>query len=236
MRHLHMSGWHRRWRAALAAVAVLGGTAGAGTAGIGTASASTAVAAPAATALAGSEEVAVSGTFSATGTFEATADCPSFHTTHTGEGTWSGLGDVTFVLDYCVVLGSEASSPLTGTATISAADGTLTATVAGSLSGAPTDEGYPAHYTATVTGGTGAYEAATGTLDLDGVWDDPDVPVLSMHGTVAGTVELAAPVLLHPASILDCLREGWRNFVDDNGKAFTTTWGCILYVVFHAHP
>jgi hypothetical protein len=182
----------------------------------------------------GPEELAISGPFSATGAFEPTAECPSFHTTHSGEGIWSGLGDVTFVLDYCVTLGAEAASPLTGTATITAADGTLTGTVEGSLSGTPSPEGYPALYTATITGGTGVYEAAGGTLDLEGVWDDPEVPVLSMHGTVAGTIELAPPALPQPTSILDCLHGGWRNVVDDDGNTFETVWRCVIHVVTHA--
>jgi hypothetical protein len=213
----------RRWRAVVAVVAVLavlGGTASVGAAG-------------ATEAAVGSEEVAVAGEFSATGTFQPTPECPSFQTIHTGEGTWAGLGDVTFVLDYCVVLGSEATSPLAGTTTITAAQGTLTGRVEGTLSGTPSLEGYLARYTATISGGTGAYETATGTLDLVGAWDDPEIPVLSMHGSVSGTIELASPALVHPTSVHDCLHGGWRAVVDDGGNPFATPWRCILYVVTH---
>jgi hypothetical protein len=222
MGHLQPAKRARRWRAIVAIVTVLAAMSSIGPAG-------------ATEAAAGSDELSVAGSFSATGTFEPTPDCPSFHTTHTGEGSWSGLGDVTFVLDYCVVLGSEVISPLTGTTTITAADGTLTGTVEGTLTGTLTPEGYPAHYTVTVTGGTGVYEAATGTLDLDGMWDDPEVPVLSMHGTVSGTVELATPTLPHPTSIRDCLHGGWRQFGDDDGHAFENPWRCVIYVIIHAH-
>jgi hypothetical protein len=214
-----------RWRATAVVVAGLGWTAGVGTAG-----AATEHVAAAATA---GEELTVSGEFSATGIFEPTAECPAFHTVHTGEGSWTGLGDVTFVLDYCVVLGSGASSPLSGTAEITAAEGTLTATVEGSLAGVGGAEGYPADYTATITGGTGDYEAATGTLELAAMWDDPELPVRSMHGTVSGTVELPAPTLPHPSSIGDCIHGGWRDFADDDGDPFHGTWDCIIYVITH---
>lgn len=239
MRHLQLGESRdklRRWRAAAvvaAVVAGLGWTAGVGTAGATNAGAG--ARAVAATAD-GGEELAVSGAFSATGTFEPTAECPSFHTVHTGEGSWSGLGDVTFVLDYCVVLGTGASSPLSGTATITAAGGTLTATLEGSVSGTGGAEGYPADYTATITGGTGDYEMATGTLELAGVWDDPELPVRSMHGTVSGTIERPAPPLPHPSSIGDCLRGGWRDYVDDDGEPFRGLWDCVIYVIIHRSP
>lgn len=225
MRHLRLPTRSRRWRA-MVAVAAIAGSAWTTTAGIGTAGA--------AATTAGGEELAVAGPFSATGTFESTSECSAFHTIHDGEGSWTGLGDVTFVLDYCVVLGSgTAPSPLSGTIAITAAEGTVTGTVEGSVAGVGGPEGYPAQYTATITGGTGAYEAATGTLELAGVWDDPQIPVRSMHGTVAGALELPPSDLPHPSSIRDCLRGGWRNFVDDDGEAFDGPWDCIIYVVVH---
>jgi len=230
MRHPRLPTRSRRWRA-MVAVAALAGSAWT-TAGVGTAGA----AGDAAAAVAGGDELAVAGAFSATGTFESTPDCPAFHTVHTGEGSWTGLGDVTFVLDYCVVLSPGASSPLSGTIAITAAEGTVTGTVEGSLAGVGGPEGYPAEYTATITGGTEAYEGASGTLVLAGVWDDPEIPVRSMHGTVSGTLELPSPELPHPSSIRDCLRGGWRNFVDDDGDAFHGPWDCIIYVVIHRRP
>jgi hypothetical protein len=182
--------------------------------------------------------VAVSGSFSATGTFESTADCPSFHTIHNGVGSWTGLGDVTFDLDYCVELQSQGPSPLSGTITITAAAGTLTGTVEGEVAGVGGPEGYAADYSVTVTGGTEAYAEATGTLELAGVWDDPEVPVLSMHGTVVGTVALPAPEpeLPHPSRLLDCFGGRWRDFVDDAGQPFRGPLHCVLYVLWtYAH-
>src|ERR671927_1388448 len=52
--------------------------------------------------VAGGRRLAVSGSFTATGNFESTPECPSFHTWHNGGGEWTGLGAVTFDLDYCV--------------------------------------------------------------------------------------------------------------------------------------
>jgi len=226
MAHAQLVEKPRWWRAGFAVVVGLGWMAGIGTAGAATEDAVV-------TASAGGEELAVSGAFSATGTFESTPECPSFHTVHTGQGTWTGLGDVTFVLDYCVVLSSEGSSPLSGTAAITADAGTLTATVEGTVSGTGATEGYPADYTSTITGGTGAYESASGTLDLAGVWDDPEIPVRSMHGTASGTIGLPEPPLAHPSSIGDCLRGGWRDYVDDDGETFSGLWACVIYVITH---
>jgi hypothetical protein len=180
----------------------------------------------------GGEELVVSGSFSATGTFDSTAECPSFHTIHNGEGTWTGLGDVTFDLDYCVELAGQGPSPLSGTIDITAPEGTLTGTVEGAVDAVGGPEGYAADYAVTVTGGTDAYADATGALDLAGVWDDPEIPVFSMHGTVAGTVVLPVVELPHPASIADCVDGNWRNFFDDAGQPFHGTLHCILYVLW----
>src|SRR4029453_15960527 len=118
MHHMWFAPKAGRWRAVVAIIAILGATASVGPAG-------------ATEAPVGRGELAIPGPFSATGAFEPTAECPSFHTTHSGEGSWSGLGDVTFVLDYCVTLGAGAVSPLTGTATITAAEGTPPGTAEG---------------------------------------------------------------------------------------------------------
>jgi hypothetical protein len=229
MRHVRVGERARRWRATVAVVAgLLAWTVGVGTAGSAGAAGDNATA-----AADGGEELTVSGSFAATGTFGSTTDCPAFHTVHTGEGSWTGLGDVTFLLDYCVVLGSEELSPLSGTIAITAAEGTLAGTIEGAVSTFGGPDGFTADYTATITGGTGAYADATGALDLAGVWDDPEIPVRSMHGTVSGTVELPAPPLAHPSSVRDCIQGRWRNFVDDDGEPFSGPWDCIFYVVTH---
>src|SRR5919108_1702959 len=136
---------------------------------------------------AGGRRLAVSGSFTATGNFESTTECPSFHTWHDGSGEWTGLGAVTFNLDYCVELNLSGASPLSGTFTITSPDGTLTGDLVGELpvsTGVPGDtEAFPANYTLTVTGGTGRFARATGTLSFAAFWDDPQVPVFSMHGT-----------------------------------------------------
>jgi hypothetical protein len=180
----------------------------------------------------GGDELVVTGPFSATGTFESTAECPSFHTVHNGEGTWTGLGDVTFDLDYCVELAGQGPSPLSGTIVITAPEGTVTGTVEGAVDAVGGPEGYAADYAVTVTGGTDAYADATGALDLAGVWDDPEIPVYSMHGTVAGTVVLPVAELPHPTSFGDCIDGNWRNFFDDAGQPFNGTLHCILYVLW----
>ena len=68
------------------------------------------------------------------------------------------------------------------------------------------------------------------------MWDDPEIPVYSMHGTVSGTIGLPAPPLPHPSSIRDCILGGWRTFADDDGKAFDGPWDCVIYVITHRRP
>ena len=176
---------------------------------------------------AGGGELAVSGSFTGTGSFDSTPECPTFHTWHDGSGDWTGLGAVTLNLDYCVELATAGPSPLSGTFTITAPDGTLTGTVEGELGGAPEPEGYPADYALTITGGTGAYAGATGTLAIAAFWDHPTIPVLSIQGTVSGTVVLPLPT---PTTIQDCLRGGWRRFGDDTGRPFASQADCVRFV------
>lgn len=224
-------GWGRRGTRVGRAVGAL--VAGLLVVGAGAGSAAGAPAAPG-TAGAGTEvaagEVAVSGSFTGDGGFDSTAACPTFHTWHDVSGDWTGLGAVTLNLDYCVELATGGPSPLSGTFTITAPDGTLTGTVEGEVAGAPEPEGYPADYALTVTGGTGAFAGATGTLALAAFWNHPSAPVLSIFGTVSGTIVVGLPT---PSTVHDCLRGGWRAFADDTGRPFESQADCIRFVVHH---
>lgn len=182
---------------------------------------------------AGAADLPVSGTFTATGNFESLPECPSFHTWHAGGGEWTGLGTVTFDVDYCVdlqFLPIEAS-PLVGTFTIATEAGTLTGDVAGEVSNiSGPGGGFPATYELTITGGTGSYQLATGTLVLDAVWNDPVIPVFAMAGTVSGTVVLPPPT---PTSKDDCRHGGWRHLADEHGRPFRNQGHCITWVHHH---
>ena len=194
------------------------------------------VGAPASAAPAGgnpgpdAHELVVSGSFTGTGNFSSTTECPSFQTWHDAGGDWTALGAVTFRLDYCVELSTTEPSPLSGTFTITAPAGTLTGTVTGEVAEVAGPEGFPASYTLTVTGGTGTYARAGGTLTLAAVWDGEVIPVFAISGTVSGTVTLAAPT---PTSARDCRHGGWRDLADDAGRPFRNQGACIRYVREH---
>ena len=181
---------------------------------------------------AGAAEVPVSGSFTALGNFDSQPGCSAFHTWHDGSGDWTGLGPVTFNLDYCVDLQvADPESPLVGTFTIDAAGGSLTGDVVGHVSniGGPPD-GFPALYELTITGGTGTYERATGSLTIDGRWNGRFVPVYAMSGTVSGTVVLPPPT---PTSADDCRHGGWRDLADETGTPFRNQGACIAWANHH---
>lgn len=177
---------------------------------------------------AGATELSVSGSFTATGNFSSTPDCMTFRTWHDGGGDWTGLGTTTFHLDYCVELDALSEwSPLAGTFTIAAGDGSLTGDAVGRVSNARGPDGFPAEYELTITGGTGDYRQASGSLTIDAVWNGNVIPVLAMEGTVAGTVVIPPPT---PASRGDCMGDGWRDLGDDDGTPFRNQGECIAWV------
>ena len=171
-------------------------------------------------------ELVVSGSFTGTGNFASLPECPSFQTWHDGSGDWTGLGAVTFRLDYCVELNVNGPSPLSGTFTITAPAGTLTGTLTGEL---PSGS-LLADYTLTVTGGTGTYDRAGGTLTLAASFDGDVIPIFEISGTVSGTIILALPT---PTSVGDCLRGGWRDLADDTGRPFRNQGACVRYALDH---
>jgi hypothetical protein len=132
----------------------------------------------------------VSGSFMGTGSFEL-VDLNTFHTWHDITGTWTGLGPVTAHLDYLVTI--QGAGPFTGTFTIIAHAGTLTGQLSGHLSGGPVPgtNDFPVRYDLSVTGGTGPYARASGSLTLDAVWNGGAVPVFGIAGTVSGRISLA---------------------------------------------
>jgi hypothetical protein len=129
-------------------------------------------------------------------------------------GTWTGLGASTFNLDYCVTLQPGGQSPLVGT-----------------VGGTAEPEGYPAHYELTTTGGTGAFDRASGDLVFEAFWDGELAPVFSIHGTVSGTVAVPPAV---PTTRDDCLHGGWRGLADDTGQPFRNQGACVAWVVNHS--
>jgi hypothetical protein len=178
----------------------------------------------------------VTGSFTASG--QLLSDCGEFHQIVDGGGGWSGLGDSTFELDFCI-----ANTPTTepgwpvldgGTFTVTTADGTLSGALTGwvDATGTPPPGGgipteFPAHLVLTITAGTGRFSAATGTLVLDGIFGPA---AATFAGTVSGRVTIPPST---PQSVRDCRRGGWRHVVDDRGRPFRSQGHCIAYVRRH---
>ncbi|HET6953294.1 MAG TPA: hypothetical protein VFI47_23135 [Acidimicrobiales bacterium] len=182
---------------------------------------------------AGAVPVPVSGTFTATGTF--TFACDFAQESTDGSGDWSGLGPVTFHLDWCVGLppqDQEAWPVSSGSFTVTAAAGTLSGAMGGEVMGnTPGPDGrFPFALVLTVTGGTGDYAAATGTLTLDGLLEYVPTFSRNLDGTVSGTIEVAVRT---PTSKADCRHGNWRNLTDETGTPFASMAGCIRWVKRH---
>jgi len=170
-------------------------------------------------------ELVVTGSF--TGTGMLLSGCGLFHQVVTGSGDWTELGLSTFTLDFCLGSGSSQYPVFDGTFTITAADGgTLTGEVSGSVEAGGAGPEFPLHLVLTVTGGTGRYEGATGSIAMEGAFG---FGAATVHGTVEGTVTLRST----PSSRDDCLDGGWQHVVDDNGQPFPSLGHCIYWVVRH---
>ena len=168
-------------------------------------------------------DLVVTGSFTGTGTLGP--ECGLFHVVVNGSGDWTGLGLSTFTLDFCL---DSDEAIFDGTFTIIAADGgTLTGDMSGSVEAVGPGPEFPLHFVLTVTGGTGRYEGATGSIAMEGAFG---VAAATVHGTVDGVVTLAPST---PSSKDDCRNGGWQHLVDANGQPFRNQGHCIRWVVHH---
>ena len=172
-------------------------------------------------------ELAVSGPF--TGTGQLLGDCAVFHQIVDGGGEWTELGASTFTLDFCLAEGGTGPWQVyDGTFTVTAADGgTLTGALTGTVeAGGPGPE-FPLHLVMDVTGGTGRYEGATGSIAMEGAFG---LGAFTVEGTVDGTVTLPPAT---PASWRECLHGGWRDLVDGVGRPFRNQGHCVAWARRH---
>lgn len=188
------------------------------------------------TGLAGAQtttEVPVTGTFTATG---GISDCGGNGLTRfifDGTGDLSPFGPTTSHFDICTdSSGGVDPTPIVSgsTFTITAAGGTLFGAVTGTGSSfSPTPQGFPFHNILTVTGGTGVFAGATGTLFNDGFVVIVGGPTpLASTGTVSGTLVLPS---LTPQSNAECKQGGWQGLVEQEGQAFRNQGQCVSSVV-----
>jgi hypothetical protein len=92
----------------------------------------------------------------------------------------------------------------------------------------PDPRGRPYRFDLTVTGGTGQFAGATGTLQVEGYVGPA---VATVEGTVSGSVTVGLPSPVSPA---DCRDGGWRTHGDQAGVAFRNQGDCIAWVLGHA--
>jgi len=180
---------------------------------------------------AGAGGVPVSGGFRATGTF--TFACDYAQESTDGSGDWTGLGPVTFHLDWCVGLPPDPAGPWpvsSGSFTITTAVGTLTGDMGGSVMGStPGPDGrFPFTLELTITGGTDRHASATGALTLSGLLEYIAPTSRNLEGTVSGTVTTDA--VRTPGSKADCKHAGWRSFTDESGTPFASRTACLRWV------
>jgi len=179
-------------------------------------------------------EVPVSGTFTATGVISDCGRGPGIlRFVFDGTGDLAPFGPTESRFDVCTdSSGGVDPTPIVSgsTFTITAAGGTLTGDVTGTGSSfSPTPQGFPFHNILTVTGGTGVFAGATGTLFIDGfVVVVSGTPPLRSTGTVSGTLVLRS---LTPHSKAECKQGGWRDLVDEGGQSFRNQGQCVSYVV-----
>jgi len=178
------------------------------------------------------QDLAVSGAFTARGTLGS--ECGVFHILVDGEGDWADLGETTFTLDFCLGpdMGSEPWPIFDGTFAITTADGSVSGDLDGTVAAGPATGPdpafpFPLHFVLTVTGGTGRFAGASGSIAMEGAFGPA---AISAAGTVEGTISRPAPT---PERVADCLRGGWRDVVDDHGRPFRGPAHCILWVIHH---
>jgi hypothetical protein len=186
--------------------------------------------APAVTRPAATRPVAVTGSLSATGGTSGLGcggDGDKLRFFEHGSVTITPGGTGTVDLDYCLDIDTGPDFVIDGgtfTATLPAA--TLTGTLAGtSQAGTSTPDGFPINLTLTITGGTGDFDGATGSIAIDGFVGDF---AATIDATLSGTINLP---LKTPAKFRDCVNDGWRGLTDDQGRPFKNVVHCLFFVV-----
>lgn len=177
---------------------------------------------------AGAAEQTVSGLFTGTDHYEL-ADACLVQQFVDGTGDFVSLGATTIALQFCVT-GSFSLGD--GTFTLTTTDGTVIGTSAG---GAVDPFTFTYFTTLTVTGGTGKYAGASGTLLLEGSLGSPTGPPgvsAPTSGAVTGTIDVPSAV---PTTKAQCKGGGWRGLTDEDGRSFRNQGQCVRFVVSVTH-
>jgi hypothetical protein len=179
---------------------------------------------------AGAEELAVDGDLRIVGWFGSPpAGCPDdafLGLDYEGTGASDALGEITAEVAFCVVTSRvkpAAFAVVEGAFTFTTDRGTLTGDIVDGH--APR----PLRLVLAVTGGTGDFVDAAGTLvyDADG---GATVEGFVHEGTFTGTLTLPD----RPESPDDCKDGAWRDLVDETGEPFANQGLCVAWAIHHA--
>lgn len=177
---------------------------------------------------ASAEEIAVSGELEIHGQLGVCGSPPTgLRLTVDGSGTLTGLGEVDAHVEFCIEhVGPTPSRPyapfdvVSGSFSLTTDRGTVSGDVVGGYSPNPT------RLVLDVTGGTGDFVGATGSLQFDGE-TEPAPALFVWRGPITGTIDVPD----RPESPDDCRDGGWRDLVDDTGRPFANQGLCVAWVV-----
>jgi hypothetical protein len=171
----------------------------------------------------------VSGSVSGNdGTFRSDP-CGGFHQTVTAAGDLTPFGASNVALDFCsgTVYDGLHSIITSGAFTLTAVDGTVSGPIGGWVQpGVPVNGGYPFELVLTVTGGSGRYAGATGTITLDGLFG---IAAQALNGTASGSIGFGS------ATKDDCKDGGWRTLVNSQGEHYRNQGACVSSLVHQKH-
>jgi hypothetical protein len=173
---------------------------------------------------------AVSGSYSGPSTFAG--DCTNIGVVGTAQGDIAPFGASTLAYHFCLTAPSPPLylQPLLpgATASITTASGAVSGTLTGTQNGLSGPDGrFPYHFSLAVTGGSGAFSGATGTIVLDGSFA---VAAQNITGTASGTVSFSAPAIAKRFS--ECRGQGWKTVTDARGRPFRSQFACDVFVFF----
>lgn len=116
-----------------------------------------------------------------------------------------------------------------GPLTLSAERGTITGDIDGERVESPDLDPSTFDLDYTVSGGTGRFAGASGTLSVQLTVRIATLPI-EVDGAIDGRVTVPPRT---PTSTADCKHGGWRHLVDDQGRPFGSQGACIRWVRQH---
>jgi hypothetical protein len=148
----------------------------------------------------------------------------------TATGTIAPFGSSTLTFAWCQsVVGPPYIATIQpgATASITSASGAVSGDLTGTVTGTSDSQGrFPYDFSLAVTGGSGAFAGATGTIALTGTFAAGATDVI---GTASGSVSSSPPSVV-AKHFSDCRGRGWQTVTDAHGRHFRSRLSCDVYV------